>query len=412
MAVPSQTDEEAPPLWRYVPITDYRVPAATVEHTVKTGLSALWQHFKLTKPAQAQSSPLKTEDELRAVPEAQIERIVPVPDWQPAAAALDDALGGWLDTEQPHHACIFVISPPHGGNGDILTAWAGNRRWRVIGPPNPEQILASNPAWLADWTQDQSPWVLPNLECCYLRHARGLDLARRLLDHACAGSQGRGVIGCDSWAWAFLRKAWHGPEPPLLALQGFDARGLAQWFQSSITGTVMDRLIFRQADNGKYVLPPAANATGDESVEISDFLRTLAEYSRGIPGIAHAIWRANLWTAPDETLSEVTGNEDRADQRGTVWVAPWRRIRKTTPAPGLLRAHAALLHTLLLHTGLTAGLLAQLLPLATPSVEAALACLETAGLVTRRENEWRISPTGYPAVRQFLRDDGYLIDAF
>ncbi len=411
MAASSQTDQEAPPLWRYVPIADYRAPAATVEHTVKTGLSSLWRHFQ-PKPAQPQSPPLKTEDELRAVPEAQIERIVPAPDWQPAAAALDEALAGWLDTERPARACVFVISPPHGGNGDILNAWAGNRRWRVVSPPSPEQILSGDSAWLADWTRDQSPWVLPNLERCYLRHARGLELARRLLDHTGTGSLGRGVIGCDSWAWAFLRKAWHGPEPPLLTLQGFDSQGLARWFQSFVAGSGMDQLIFRQADNGKYVLTPPENAAGDESIETSDFLRILAERSRGIPGIAHAIWRANLRTAPDETLSEVAENEDPTDGRSTIWVTPWRQIRQTLPAPGLLREHAAPLHALLLHAGLTTGLLAQLLPLATPSVEATLACLETAGLVVQRENEWRISPAGYPTVRQFLRDDGYLTDGF
>ncbi len=408
MATPSQTDQEAPPLWQYVPIADYRVPAATVENKVKTGLSALWRHLWPT-PAQPQTSPLKTEDELRLVPKAQIERIVPAPDWQPAAAALDDTLAGWLDTEQSARACIFVISPPHGGNSDILTAWAGNRGWRVVSPPSPEQILARDPVWLADWSRDQSFWVLPNLERCYLRHARGLDLARHLLDHACAGSLGRGVIGCDSWAWAFLRKAWNGPEPPLLALQSFDPQGLACWFQSFIAGSGMDHLVFRQADNGKYVLPPPESAVGDESVETSDFLRILAEHSRGIPGIAHAIWRASLRTAPDETLSEATTNADQ-DRRGTVWVAPWRQIRQT--APGLLREHAAPLHTLLLHAGLIGSVLNQLLPLATISVEATLACLEAAGLVMRRESEWLISPAGYPAIRQFLRDDGYLTDGF
>ncbi|MDG4553693.1 MAG: hypothetical protein P9E24_05530 [Candidatus Competibacter sp.] len=411
MATPARTDQETPPLWRYVPIADYRVPAATVEHTVKTGLCALWRHFQ-PKPAQPQSPPLKTEDELRAVPEARIARIVPAPDWQPAAAALDETLAGWLDSKQPASACIFVVSPPHGGNGDILTAWAANRGWRVISPPSPEQILACDPAWLADWTRDQIPWVLPNLERCYLRHARGLDLARRLLDHACAGSPGRGVIGCDSWAWAFLRRAWRGPEPPLLTLQGFDSQGLTRWFQSFIAGSGMDRLVFRQADNGKYVLPSSASTVEDEPIETSDFLSILAAHSRGIPGIAHAIWRANLRTAPDRTLSEVAENEDPTGGRSTIWVTPWRQIRQTTPASDLLRKHAALLHTLLLHTGLTAGLLGQLLPLATPPVEAALACLEAIGLVARCENQWWISPASYPTVRQFLRDDGYLIDGF
>ena len=412
MAAPSQIDQAAPPLWQYVPIADYRVPTATVEHTVKTGLSALWQHLR-PKPASPQTPPLKTDDELRTVPEAQIEWIAPAPDWQPATAALDDALAGWLDTEQPARACVFVISPPHGGNGDILTAWAGNHGWRVISPPSPERILARDSAWLADWTRDQSPWVLPNLERCYLRHARGLELARRLLDQTGSGdSLGRGIIGCDSWAWAFLRRAWNGPEPPLLTPQSFDPPRLARWLQGFNAGSGMDHLVFRQADNGKYVLPPSANAVEDEPAETSDFLRILAAHSRGIPGIAHTIWRASLRTVPDETLSETRANADQANRRSTIWVAPWHQIPQTTPASGLLREHAVPLHTLLLHAGLTAELLAQLLPLATPSIAATLAGLEAAGLLIRHGNEWRISPMAYPTVRQFLRDNGYLTDGF
>ena len=349
------------------------------------------------------------------MPEAQIERIVPTPDWQPAMAALDDTLTEWLDTEHlanPSHACVFVIAPPHGGHGDILTAWARHHDWRIVNPPKLEQILTQDLAWLEEQVRHPSPWVLPNLERCYLRHANGLELVRHLLDRSHTGSLGRGIIGCDSWAWAFLRKAWNGPEPPALAAQGFDQQCLARWFQDSIAGSGMDRLVFRQADSGAYVLPPPADMIGDKSIKTNDFLPILAAHGRGVPGIAHAIWRASLRTTPDETLSDTAANEDSANQCSTVWVTPWHQIRQPTPTSALLREQATLLHTLLLHAGLTRATLAPLLPLALSSAEAALARLEDADLVIRHEDEWRISPMGYPIVRRFLRDDGYLIDGF
>ena len=174
----------------------------------------------------------------------------------------------------------------------------------------------------------------------------------------------------------------------------------------------MDRLVFRQADSGAYVLPPPADMIEDKSIKTSEFLPILAAHGRGIPGIAHAIWRASLRTTPDETLSDTAANEDSANQCSTVWVTPWHQIRQPTPTSALLREQATLLHTLLLHAGLTRATLAPLLPLALSSAEAALARLEDAELVIRHEDEWRISPMGYPIVRRFLRDDGYLIDGF
>lgn len=42
-----------------------------------------------------------------------------------------------------------------------------------------------------------------------MRHAGGLTLVRRLLERAVSGQLGRGLIGCDSWAWAYLQKVWN-----------------------------------------------------------------------------------------------------------------------------------------------------------------------------------------------------------
>lgn len=411
MTQSSQTDQETPPLWRYVPIAEYQIPTTPVEHTVKQEFSSIWRQF-WPKSTPAPAPPLKTKDELRAMSMAQIEWIAPAPDWQPMAMALDDALAEWLESKQPTQARVFVIAPPYGGHSNILRTWAKHHDWRIVPSPSPEQILNQDFAWLDEQLQDPAPWVLPNLERCYLRHARGFELVRHLLDQSRIGALGHGIIGCDSWAWAFLRKIWRGPAPLALTLQGLDQQGLTLWFQGFMAGLRMDRFVFRQSDSGAYVLPPPAGIAKDTSIKTSDFLPILAAHSRGILGIAHAIWRTSLRTTPDETFSETAANEEQATQRTTIWVAPWNQIKQPTSTADLLRKHAILLHTLLLHTGLTHTALALLLPLADSSTVAALACLEEAGLLIRHEEEWRISPAGYPIVRQFLNDDGYLIDLF
>ena len=113
------------------------------------------------------------------MPEAQIERIVPTPDWQPAVAALDDTLTEWLVTEHlsnPSHTCVFVIAPPHGGHGDMLTAWARHHDWRIVNPPKLEQILTQDLTWLEEQVRHPSPGI----GCTRLRPAMPGTLVSRL----------------------------------------------------------------------------------------------------------------------------------------------------------------------------------------------------------------------------------------
>jgi hypothetical protein len=400
-------DQDIPPLWQYVPLTDYQPPPVTMEHTVRTGLSAFWQRFRSEEPPA--ETPLKTEEELQSISGELLERIIPAPDSWPAALALDEALAEWLDSTEPHAPVIFVIDPPHGFNRDILPAWASLRAWQIVPPPTLTQVLDGETDWIRDGLSDSAPWVLPELERCYLRHAHGLTLVRGLLDQVCSGALGRGVIGCDSWAWAFLRRVWPGVFPPALILQSFDEQRLARWLQSLANASGLSNPLFRQADRGDYVLPPPDAAEGTAAT--SDFLKQLAAYSRGIPGIARAGWRASLRTVPDESIADADAAEKAADSATTFWITPWRRFRKPAPATGLLREHGFVLHTLLLHNGLPAEWLPKLLPLFPHAGLATLFRLETAGLVERQDDGlWRVAPLGYPAVRSFLKNEGYLTD--
>lgn len=409
MTSSASSDQDAAPLWQYVAVTDYRPPSVTVEHAVRTGLSAFWQRFRTEAPPAAET-PLKTEEELQSIPGALLERIAPTPDGWLAARALDEALATWLDRAPANQPVVFVLDPPHGTHSDILQVWAEIHEWRVLSPPAMDQLIGQAIDWIAGWSADSAPWVLPSLERCYLRHAHGLALVRRLLDQACSGALGRGVIGCDSWAWAFLRRAWPSATPPLLILQSFDQHCLARWFQSFAREAGMGDLIFRQADNGNYVLPPPTD-TQNGSANSSDFLQQLAAYSGGIPGIAHTGWRASLRTVPDESSADAETPKDAAQRSTTLWVTPWHRLKRPTPTTDLLRENAFVLHTLLLHNGLPAEWLSQLLPSSCHPGLATLCYLETAGLVEQRHDGfWRISPLGYPVVRLFLKSEGYLID--
>jgi hypothetical protein len=124
----------------------------------------------------------------------------------------------------------------------------------IIEPPTTEQILSRDENWLDEISQLKQPWVFPNLEKSYLRHAEGLTLIRRFLERAFSGQLGFGVIGCDSWGWSFLQKIWSVPTSDLLILEAFDAEKLTHIFREQAILSTLGPLSFRESDRGKEIL--------------------------------------------------------------------------------------------------------------------------------------------------------------
>lgn len=405
----SDTDQKAPPLWQFVTVADHYLPTASVGAISKNWF-ATWR--KRLRPNDANSEFTNKINNLKALPCERLQQVAPAPDWRDAVASLDGALEGWLTDERSDRFMVFLIGPPHGGCADILRRWAEQHQWRVLDPPAPEQILSGDPAWPGSPMADDRPWVLPCLERIYLRHATGLGLVRHFLQQACRSALGRGIIGCDSWAWAFLRRIWPpGRRALALTLQSFDQERLTVYFQRLAGIPERQLLLFRQSNNGAYVLPPPAGIF-DEPVTRSDFLRRLAAHSRGIPGVARAIWRASLRTRPATDMTGETGTDDRNPPCKTIWIAPWDQIEKPALPGNAGRDQAFVLHALLLHGGLTVELLGCVLPLAPHHVVETLALLQDAGLVEQAGEVWRVTPIGYPAVRGFLEDNRYFSDDF
>ncbi len=408
MTSSSVPEKENIPLWQYVHVADYKLPSAPVTHNVSKGFSFLRNLFQ--NNTREQDTPLIADDELKTLPAEQLERIVHVPDWFEAAEALGVELEEWLGQENPDQSVIVLIGPPYHGLAEILTAWAEQREWQVLSPPAPEQILNRDDRWLSGLRKKDTPWVFPVLERAYLRHAKGLSVVRDFLDAVSSGQSGRGIIGCDSWAWAFLQHVWRGRQPTTLTLQAFDQARLSDHFQHLAEAANGRKLQFRQSDNGQYVQPPLD--TEVDSGETSKYLQLLAAHSRGIPGVAWAVWRASLQIGPD---AEIAGEGEAAEgetQYKTVWVTPWHKLNHPAMPVEAGMIEAFVLHTLLLHNGLSRQILQQVLPLSPNQVMETLCRLEAANLLLRRDTIWQVTPLGYPAVRTFLKTNGYLVDQF
>lgn len=386
-------------LWEYVPLVDYAVPQATISRTIKSGIKDIWQRF------HRQDTPVhQPAQDLEYLPPSAVEKVAPPSNWSGAVQALEIAVKHKTGSAEAP-SVMMVAGLPGSGNTQILSRLAKSLGWRLIPAPDPQQILTQDLAWL-DWTTSaNNPWVLPDLGKTYLRHVRGLTLVRQLLAKINSKAAGPGIIGCDSWALAYLRRVLPVSFPEAVVAQAFDDHSLGRWLSRRANDGCGRQLHFRQADNGETVLP------ADDGAKANAFINQLAARSFGIPGIALEIWRRALKREPDQTAGDQASETGPADGI-TIWVEPWEKIPSCVVPSDLGPASPVLMHSLLLHNGLPRDLAADLLPFSATETGRTLIALTDAGIVQTHQEELKISARWYPSVKAYLNGEGYLTDRF
>ena len=390
-----------------VALSDVEFPAVPASVAATKGIARLLHHFRLNEAADP--PPKREEADLQALSDARLDRLVPPIRWDSAARAWRTRRGAWPSSAGSRQPLRFVIGPPFSGTAETLDVWARSSGWPRVEPPTPDQILAGDETWitaLAD-AEPSGGWVLPHLEHCYLRHPDGLQGVRRFLARAVSGELGPGLIGCDSWAWGFLQKVWPVPHPDAIALQAFSGERLARLFRRSLLDAAKTPVRVRHSVTGDDVLPtldPDDSDGGDVSTE----MKRLAYDSLGNPGIAQTCWRSRLRTAPDDPKAETSPSEETGEpgEPECLWLSPELNA-PVMPSPTGENADLVL-HALLLHNGLAASLLTELLPLSHPAVVSVLLDLAAHGLVESVEGHWRVTALGYIPVRAHLRGRDYL----
>ena len=400
-------------LWRFIRLESYCRPPEPAQETVRKGFFGLWDRLGWGK----KTGPTFAEPSLSRVPLELLDQVAPVPDWAAGVAAVTAALDQWLHADFRDSPAQVFVGPSYSGTPQILAHWAESRGWTLVTAPEPGQILVGGGDWLAQVADDGPPLVLTHLEHCYLRHYNGLALLRGLLETILSHRR-RWLVACGSWAWAFFSRVFKVdamfPSPWILA--PFDQERLQRWLPEVGQGADQPGYVFRQTDSGKFILPPATEDAESKSPDLSTFLKYLAAYSRGIPGIAWALWRHSLYLAMESEPEGRKGGEEEGqaaiDKAGkTIWVKPWSQIARPSIPNLPERAQLLLvLHALMLHGGLWDRVLPELLPIIPIEIMEYLYLLEAAGLVQSDQGFWRVTPQGYPAVRQSLQSEGYLID--
>jgi len=394
MESPMSTIAEPRP---FQPLGDYQPPALPAEETLRR----LWSRARETlASSDGDDTPFVDRDHLRTAKDDVLDTIVP----PPACGPLERELAAALDADEAGQARgrKLVVLPPCE-SGDLIADWAGRHGHRIVHPPLRSDLLArddpkGSPLDGLDPCGD-GVLVFPRLEEWALRHRDGLGHLTRLLDWL-TGAERPFVIGCNAWAWAYLRMAAdaHMILPAPIAGQAFDARALRDWFRELTEEDGTADHVFRLTTTGEDVF---ALAEDGETLEC-DYLVTLAARSRGIPWVAWNLWRRSLRLGLDDEGEDVKASKGTVEGEDTLWIA---QVADATLPDTTDRMPLLILHALLIHGTLDRQELGAVLPL--DERPAVLAALVQAGLVGCEGGRYACVASGYPVIRDALGSAGF-----
>ena len=446
-----------------VPLADYRSPGMPAEHVAR----AMWRRIK-DRFGSAEPDPVRADNRLQATTLKVLDEVVGPPACGPLLDDFDAAVRAWVDEPNGTFHCVVVLPPCD--STDLIGIWAQSRGHAVLCAPDRGQGHAltvipgadSEKAQAAQAEKDSaggaesdcltpgnpsSLLVIPRLESWFLRRRNGLLAVRALLAEL-QQSERRCLIGCNSWAWAFLVRAAGAalvlPSPRTFV--AFDSTRLQAWFAELAAGEKngKESIVFRLAHSGADVL-----ALKDDGALCSNYLEELAARSNGIPWVAWHLWRNALRTGIDAVETRKANGHVRAkasgkemdNQAGQSNAPSGRDVGAqvivgsegeakgvTAPENGIpanertfwitnvpdpdLPHHQddnalLVLHALLIHGALDTAELLSVLPDATAAE--VLPALLRSGFLEKQGNQLAVMPSAYPAVRRALLADGFPI---
>ncbi|GAB3684870.1 hypothetical protein [Salinisphaera aquimarina] len=389
----------------FIPLGSYKAPALPTVDTLQALMARLRTLFHKTD-----DTPFIADDRLQRSTLEMLDDIVAPPACGPLIDELQSTLADWIAQPQRRFNLQLIVLPPGDENG-VLASWARQYGHAVLDAPDRTTLLSATTADPINLDGD-GVLVIPELERWFLRHRNGLTLVRALLARLDTLER-RCVIGCNSWAWAFLCKAVgaHMILPQGLTFRAFDGARLGQWFSQLAGDDSLRHITFRVSDSGADVM-----AEDDDGQLKHDHFTGLAARSLGIPWVAWHIWRSSLRSSAD--ADESTGAEDRPDDETeapkkvhpddeqTLWVVALEQF--SLPAGDDAEPALLVLQALLIHGTLSVAELRDVVPVVGEST--VLSALVRAGVVEQTRGQLRCTPAAYPAVRSGLSTAGFSMD--
>ena len=381
----------------FQPIGEYKWPPLPAEESMRLYFKRVTRIFR-----KDTDKPFIESEKLEEALAEILNDVVAPPACGPLIEELELTVGKWASDASDPVRVKLVILPPCDRNG-VVEAWAEEHGHELVNPPERTELLGADDVELPDFSGEGKLLVIPKLEKYFLRHARGMGTIRRLLNAVTSGRR-QCLIGCDSFAWAYLSAALGADMalPKGLSFQPFDEMRLHQWFSKLDDDASTQGIEFRLSKSGESILE-----TDENGKPKSDYLKRLASRSLGVPWIAWHLWRRSLRAGREEGHDEgdETGEAAPTADRSTLWVVDSDEF--SLPKE---QRHDSLmvLHALLIHGALTVDELAQVLPLVGESF--VVAALARGGFVALDDGLVRCRPSAYPSVRSELMSSGFPVD--
>lgn len=291
---------------------------------------------------------------------------------------LDQAFLEWTNTAANSLQRRAFIYPPM--KEDVLSDWAGQHGLPILDRKNTLENLA-----------DASCVVIPNLETFFSRDYTQLAPLFDLF-HSLTRFEGKVIVGCNSWAWMFMKQF---DDARLLfgealTVPAFDADALAEILEGA-RSTTRDHECFKSVESGERVF------ARDKDGALNDpYLEKLASYSLGIP-----------WVAVDIFFKGITETNDPENDSDDdcIWVElPSASSLPVSGSEPLLFA----LQALVIHGARPLDELSKLIPHRVPS--GVWTELERAGFIEIQDGYVHCKIGSYPDIRSELGAAGFNLD--
>lgn len=370
---------------------NYEWPSSPTE----AALRRLFGRFKHTF-GKKNNQPFIADDKLQRATLSRLEDVAAPPACGPLMEELDSSLKDWVFETSPDQWLKLIVLPPCDEN-DIVGSWAKCNSHQLLEPPERSQLLSDTKGSKPDLS-GEGVLVISNLERWFLRHCHGLYSIRVLLEEL-AKLERHCVIGCNSWAWAYLSNAVnaHMVFSDPITFQAYNAQRLYDWFSGLAKDDKKGSVTFRSVQSGDNIM-----ALNDENELKNDYFKRLAAASLGIPWVAWRLWRRSI--RMDSGIGKADEINTSHDEE-TLWVTALDEF--TLPEGGDQTA-LLILHSLLIHSSLSVEELQYTLPLIAESN--IIHALIKARFVEQKDNQIQCAPAAYPSIRNGLSAAGFSMD--
>ena len=307
-----------------VALRDYSTPAMPTEHAIRRYWRLLRRHFQ-SDSNEAMSAAARLEPATRKL----LDSVAAPPAYGALKDELQAAVDAWHAEVPPGGTWLRAVVLAPCEQGDLVGSWAEEQGHQVVRPPRREHLALSTPLFEWQSLRGEGLLVVPQLERWFLRQRDGLATVRGLIE-ALSQLERPCLVSCNSWAWAYLKKAAGAGLvlPSAVTFQGLRAKQLNEWFSS---------LAQREAQAGATIWHGALGGPRSDAADKADGAE-IAESAEGGEGAGGA--QSTEATEANEA-NEATEATEATEGAQATEPADARRAKRVADARALAAVDVA-----------------------------------------------------------------------